>query len=57
MKEEEISIALIVQRICRIAHIGPVMSFEFRILMFGIGTALVIFVIIADISEVEEEIA
>lgn len=33
------------------------MSFEFRILMFGIGTALVIFVIIADISEVEEEIA
>uniref|UniRef100_A0A673JV76 ST8 alpha-N-acetyl-neuraminide alpha-2,8-sialyltransferase 2 n=1 Tax=Sinocyclocheilus rhinocerous TaxID=307959 RepID=A0A673JV76_9TELE len=28
------------------------MSFEFRILMFGIGTALVIFVIIADISEV-----
>lgn len=57
MKEEEISIALIVQRICRIAHIGQVMSFEFRILMFGIGTALVIFVIIADISEVEEEIA
>ncbi|KAK7152200.1 hypothetical protein R3I94_008503 [Phoxinus phoxinus] len=33
------------------------MSFEFRILMFGIGTALVIFVIISDISEVEEEIA
>ncbi|XP_065139207.1 alpha-2,8-sialyltransferase 8B isoform X2 [Paramisgurnus dabryanus] len=33
------------------------MSIEFRILMFGIGTALVIFVIIADMSEVEEEIA
>ncbi|KAA0714918.1 Alpha-2,8-sialyltransferase 8B [Triplophysa tibetana] len=33
------------------------MSIELRILMFGIGTALVLFVILADISEVEEEIA
>ncbi|XP_062403123.1 alpha-2,8-sialyltransferase 8B isoform X1 [Sardina pilchardus] len=33
------------------------MSFEFRALLFGIVTMLVIFLIIADISEVEEEIS
>ncbi|XP_031417918.1 alpha-2,8-sialyltransferase 8B [Clupea harengus] len=33
------------------------MSFEFRALLFGIVTMLVIFLIIADISVVEEEIA